>query len=494
VIGVYTGVREYDECGYLFAKLGRVSYAVALIFSTGLVFSAIMQPTALSSFFDPAVFSKPIIIMTSFFIIELVLITLYTSTWTPLNENKRAHFLLASLVCVFAAGTLLAWMLIHTYTLAPHLPEGLIAALMPDSLDWSGMLSLMVNRVWLPLTLKMFLVGSLTASLVLSAVAVLRYRNVTDGETGHRLRFQATWCFKTGLFFGAPIPIIGYWNAAIFHTVTPTIALGLMGSTAGGLSGALTTTVSPLWHFGVIGAMLMGAAAVAFYLDLDAMNSRPQYNRRRVIQLMVLLSLVLWALAVFGALDASISYPAQGVLAAYVLVGGYLISVTLWLYSKGQLRLRISILLFALACIGILLYIGPHTEWYLAAQYGRVPWPPVAFVVAVPVAFLLARKMQMGRYILIPIAALIAPLAVLAKVMDVAFLRGASIVSIDPAAQDAVNSWAYENYVNLEPLSKTYPSVTAEQGVLAITVVYLLFFILMFYAYRFSRPTHGSST
>ncbi len=494
VIGVYARVREYDECGYLFAKLGQVSLAVALIFSMGLIFSAIMQPTALSSFFDPAVFSKPLILMTSLFIIELLLVTFYTRTWSALNENKRAHLFLASLVCVFAAGAILAFMLIHTYTLAPQLPQGVIAVLRPDSLGWGGQLSLMVNRAWLPLTLKMFLAGSLTASLILSAVAVLRYRNVVDGEAGHRLRFQATWCFKTGLFFGAPIPIIGYWNAAIFHTLTPTIALGLMGSTGGGLAASLTSTVSPLWHLGVIGAMLMGAAAVAYYLDLDTRNSRPQYNRGRVIQLMILLSLVLWTLAVFGALDASISYPTQGVLAAYVLLGGYLISVTLWRYSKGQMRLRIPVLLFALACIGILLYVGPHNQWYLAAQYGGVPWPPVSFVVAIPVAFLLARKMKMGRYILIPIAASIAPLGVLAKFMDVAFLRGGGIVTIDPASQDTVNSWAYQNYVNLEPLSKTYPLVTAQQSVLAITIGYLIFCILMFYVYRFSRPAHESLT
>lgn len=136
--------------------------------------------------------------------------------------------------------------------------------------------------------------------------------------------------------------------------------------------------------------------------------------------------------------------------------------------------------------MSILLYVGPHNQWYLAAQYGGVPWPPVAFVATIPVAFLLARKVRMGRYILIVIAGLVAPFGVLAKFMDISYLRGTGLVSIDPAAQSALNSWAYANYVNLEPLSQTYPLVTADQGVLAITIGYAIFLVLMFYAYRFS--------
>ena len=491
IMGIQTMVSDYDACGHLYAKLGVVCSTLTVFSLTVLAASSIVQPTLLSSFFYPAVFSKPLILMMVLLISELLLVLLYGRTWATLSEKKRAHLLLASLVCIFATGTLLSFLLIHTYTLAPELPEGLIAVLRPGTLDWGGQLSLMANRSWLPMVLKMFLAGSLTASLVLSAVAVLNFRRASGSQGERHLRFRASWGFKTALLFGAPIGIIGYWNAAIFHTATPTLALGLMGSTSGGLSAGLASTASPLWHLGVIGAMILAAAAVAFYLDLDVGNTRPQFTRQIVIQRLILLSMVLWALATFGALDTSTSYPAQGILTIPILLGGYFISLTLWLYSKGRIRLRIPILLFALAVIALLLYVGQYNSWYLAAQYGGVPWPPVAFLIATPTAFLLARKIRLGRYVLILISALVAPLVLLVKFMDVAFLKGSSIVAIDPSAKSAIDSWAYENYVNLDPLSKTYAIVTPEQAVLVIIVGYAAFLLLMFYAYRISRPLRG---
>jgi hypothetical protein len=69
----------------------------------------------------------------------------------------------------------------------------------------------------------------------------------------------------------------------------------------------------------------------------------------------------------------------------------------------------------------------------------------------------------------------------------VAFLKGSSVVAIDPSAKSAVDSWAYENYVNLDPLSKTYAIVSPDQAVLAIVVGYLAFILLVFCAYRFTK-------
>jgi hypothetical protein len=488
IVGIQTRVSDYDACGYLYAKQGVICSAVTFISLIALTVSSIVQPTLLSSFFYPVLFSGPLILLVGLLMAELLLVTVYMRTWTTLAESRRAHLLLASSSSVFSTGALLSFLLIHTYTLAPQLPEGLIAVLRPASLDWGGQLALMVNRSWLPMTLKMSLVGSLTAALIVSAVAVLRYRKAPSSEAEHHLRFQANWGFKIALLFGAPVGIIGYWNAAIFHTATPTLALGLMGSTSGGLSEGLASTASPLWHLGVIGAMILAAAAIAFYLDLDMKNSRPKFTRQIAIQRLVLLSMVLWALATFGALDTSTSYPAQGILTIPILLGGYFISLTLWLYSKGRVRLRVPILLFALAVIALLLYVGQYNSWYLAAQYGGVPWPPVAFLIATPTAFLVGRKMRLRRYVLILISAMVAPLVLLAKFMDVAFLKGSNIVAIDPSAKAAIDSWAYENYVNLDPLSTTYAIVTPEQAVLAIIVGYAAFILLMFCAYRFTKP------
>jgi hypothetical protein len=487
IVGIQTRVSDYDNCGYLYAKLGIICSIVTFTSMLALVVSSIVQPTLLSSFFYPGLFGGTITLFMGFLIAELILATLYVRTWTSLSESKRAHLLLASSCAVFGTGALLCFVLVHTYTLAPELPEGLLVVLRPGSLDWGDQLLLMVNRSWLPMTLKMALVGSLTAALIMSAVAVLSYRKVSGSEAGHRMRFHASWGFKVALLFGAPVGIIGYWNAAIFHTATPTLALGLMGSTSGGLSEGLASTASPLWHLGVIGAMILAAVAVAFYIDLDTKNSRPKFTGQIAIQRLVLLSTVLWALATFGALDTSTSYPTQGILTIPILLGGYFISLTLWLYSRGRVRLRVPILLFAFAVMALLLYVGQYNSWYLAAQYGGVPWPPVAFLVATPAAFLLARKMRLGRYALILISAAVAPLVLLAKFMDVAFLKGSSVVAIDPSAKSAVDSWAYENYVNLDPLSKTYAIVNPDQAVLAIVVGYLAFVLLVFCAYRFTK-------
>jgi hypothetical protein len=206
IVGIETRMSDYDNCGYLYAKLGIICSAVTFTFGLALVVSSIAQPTLLSSFFYPGLFGAPITLFMGFLVTEQVLATLYMRTWTTLSESRRAHLLLASSCAVLSTSALLSFVLLHTYTLAPGLPEGLFVVLRPGSLDWDDQLLLMVNRSW-PMTLKMSLVGSLTASLIMSAVAVLRYRKAPGSEAEHRMRFQASWGFKVALLFGASIQI-----------------------------------------------------------------------------------------------------------------------------------------------------------------------------------------------------------------------------------------------------------------------------------------------
>jgi hypothetical protein len=222
----------------------------------------------------------------------------------------------------------------------------------------------------------------------------------------------------------------------------------------------------------------LAACAVVFYLDVGRAGRRQQDDAARVDRRLILLSLAFLAIGIEAAADVSISFPKQGVLAIFVLIGGYAMVQSLWLFSKGRMRLEVPILIFAAACLALLLYIGPYTKWFLAAKYGGVPWPPIAFVAAIALGLLIVRKIRLKRFVLPLVAGFLAPAIFFMKFMDTVLLKGATLVAIDPAARSTVDSWAYANYVNISPVLKEYPTLQTGQAVIAVILAYAIFLCL----------------
>lgn len=95
-VGVMTRISDYDTCGYLYAKLSHLCSFLTLILLIGLVVSASVQLTALSSLFDPSVFGKPLTFLTGMLITEQLVMTAYVRTWKSPSEQETPF---ASLLC-----------------------------------------------------------------------------------------------------------------------------------------------------------------------------------------------------------------------------------------------------------------------------------------------------------------------------------------------------------------------------------------------------------
>jgi hypothetical protein len=460
-----------------FLRLDFIASGLCLVALIASIASSGLRLTALSAPFSLKFFGGILTLIVALSLGHLVALAMFARTWAQGMGRRKAHLFVGGAACCLITGAVAAFNLIGTYMSSPALPDGLLAVLRLGSLGWLDQVSLMVNRAWLPLTLKMLLVGALSSALILSAVAVLKHRSAT-GEARDYWAFEAGWDFKAALLFGAPVGLVGYWTSGILHASVPTIALGLMGETTGGLSDSLVSALNPLWHLGIIGAMTLAACAVVFYLDVGRAGRRQQDDAARVDRRLILLSLAFLAIGIEAAADVSISFPKQGVLAIFVLIGGYAMVQSLWLFSKGRMRLEVPILIFAAACLALLLYIGPYTKWFLAAKYGGVPWPPIAFVAAIALGLLIVRKIRLKRFVLPLVAGFLAPAIFFMKFMDTVLLKGATLVAIDPAARSTVDSWAYANYVNISPVLKEYPTLQTGQAVIAVILAYAIFLCL----------------
>jgi hypothetical protein len=489
-LGVKVDLSDYDDCGRVYAK-GTVDFTVlAFAFFTIAIASTTLQPTAISLLFYFTVFGVPLTITLALLLGQLVFAIIYCRSWSRWREEKRFHLFLGTIAALLGTGAFVMFNLVNSYMVAPEVPEALSVVVQTQGLQWGNLLFLMVNKTWLPLTIKLLLVAITTSALLFSAVAVLSMRKTRTHETVFRTR----WAFKLALLFGTPVGIVGYWVAAEFHVATPTIALGLMGQeTQTGVAAALLSSVNPLWHLGVVGVVAIAALAATFYYGQASMMNRPGWSRRIVTQELTKIAAILWLVGLASTIASALLYQQQAIWTIYLLILGYLLIQSLWFYSTGRLNVKMSMILFAGACLGLLLLIGPYNSWYLAAKYGGVPWPPVAFVAFVPVGYLLGRRRSLGYYMIPLISGLFLPVALFAKMVDTALIRGATIIAIDPTIEPIINYWSQSQGVNIQPAYRQYPTTTILDLVLIIVFAYLLFIGITYLTIRVNRQGKDDS-
>jgi hypothetical protein len=483
-LGARVDLSDYDDCGRVYAK-GTVDYsALAIIFFVAAIASTSPQPTAVSLIFYFAVFGVPLTITLAILLGQLLFATTYYRSWERWRQEKRFHLFLGTVAALLGTGAFVVFNLVNSYMVAPEVPEALSVVVQTQGLQWGDLLFLMVNKTWLPLTIKLLLVAVTTSALLFSAVAALSMRKNRTREA----LFRTRWAFKLALLFGTPVGIVGYWVAAEFHVATPTIALGLMGQeTQTGVAAALLSSVNPLWHLGIVGVVAIAALAATFYYGQASTNNRPGWSRRIVTQELTKIAAVLCLVGLASTIASALLYQQQAIWTIYLLILGYLLIQSLWFYSTGRLNVKMPMMLFAAACLGLLLLIGPYNSWYLAEKYGGVPWPPVAFVAFVPVGYLLGRQRSLGYYMIPLISGLFLPVALFAKMVDTALIRGATIIAIDPTIEPIINYWSQSQGVNIQPAYHQYPTTTTLDLVLIIVLAYLFFMGITYLAIRANR-------
>jgi hypothetical protein len=458
--GRVTHAKEYKDCTRLFAKVSSALFASSSLLLVILIALATMYtPTQMVLAFQFSIFGAPLMISLLLMVLTTTLLFFQYRMCRTNGSSNYVGYIGAFLGCV----SFLFYSLINTYMLTPFIPDGLEVVVKAGKLDAITQLTLMANRSWIPLTLKVLLVGATTFSVLMSSAAALR-RATSRGEGAFRWHdFLASWGFKAGIMFGAPLGIIGYWNAAIMHTATPVLALGLMGEESVGTTEALISSLSPFWNIGIIGAMSLAGLAGVYYLCRGNGRITTSSDGQRVLWMFLPWVLLLLAIATYATLDVGESYPDQYILSLLVLPGGFVLFESVRRYSAGQERLYLPATIFLVACYSLIVYMAPKTKWYLAQNFGGVCWPLIGFPLLVVGLYVLSVHWQRVRYWIPVSAAFLALVIVLVKTADVELIRGGTIVALDPTVQKVVQSWGFINSYELNSLYTQYPIPTLHE-------------------------------
>lgn len=487
--------RRYWDCTRMYAK---ASAALFLASSTFLVmamaFASAVSPVPEMSL--PFVFSLwgvPLSLALAFMSISALLMFLeyrfQRPFGTPSDSSAGMTGLLISLGALSALVSLLFFNLLNSYMVSPDVPSGLQVVAQAGSIDPLTQLGLMLNRSYFPLTVKIILIGSLTFSALFSGAAALRRLRTKSPVESPWLDFLTSWGFKTAILFGAPIGVIGYWNAAILHTTVPTLALGLMGVVSEGVSSALVVGLSPLWDIGIALSMSLGAIAGVYYLSRGHGKIKLGSTDQRVLKMSLPWLIVLLAIGTLGVLYVGEWYPQQFVLAMAVLLDGVLIFEAVRRYALGQIRLYFPAMLFVLSCYGLIVYEAPYTNWYQAVNFGGVSWPLIGFPLLAVTTYYFTTRWAKTKY-WIPIAVgLIALLIVTVKMADVELVKGETVVALDPTVKNVVQNWAYLNGYDINAIYRTYPIPSNAELFSALALAYAFFLGVYYWITRAVRSS-----
>lgn len=472
---------RYWACSRIYAKATTLLFAISVgMFILVAALANSSEPTP--EMILPYAFSfwgVPLAVTLALIILSTGLMFLMQRTVTPVTmTNSTFGFpsLLSTLGLFTGCLSLLFYNLTNTFMVAPNIPQSLSVVLQAGHLDPLTQLGLMVNRSWIPLTVKLYLVGSLAfSSLFSGGAAFRRIRSRGNEEDAKWLDFVASWGFKTALLFGAPIAIMGYWNASILHTTVPTLALGLMGVVSTGVSASLVSGLSPLWDIGIALSMSLGAMAGVYYLIRGRGRIRAGSAEQKVLRAYLPWLLVLLVVSTYAVLYVGVWYPLQFVLAFAVLIDGVLLFESVRRYALGRVRLYVPALIFIASCYGLLLYQAPNTWWYDAAAFGGVPWPLIGFpLLAVALYYFATRWREMKYWIPVTVAT-IALLVIVVKTADVELIKGTTIVALDPGTKTVVQTWAFSNGYDLSSLYLQYPDPSNPELFSALVLSFAFF-------------------
>jgi hypothetical protein len=455
--GRVTHASEYIDCTRLFAKVSSALFAsCSLLLVILIALATTYPPTQMILAFQFSIFGAPLMVSLVLMVLTATLLFFQYRISRTNGSSNYVGYMCAFLGCV----SFLFYNLVNTYMLTPSIPDGLEVVVEAGKLDAITQLTLMANKSWIPLTIKVLLVGATTFSVLLSGAAALRRATSKDEEALRWHDFLASWGFKAGIMFGAPLGIVGYWNAAIMHTATPVLALGLMGEESTGTSQALISSLSPFWNIGIIGAMSLGGLAGVYYLSRGNGKIVTPGDGQRVLWMFLPWVLVLLVIATYATLDVGESYPNQYVLSLIVLPGGFALFESVRRYSLGQARLYLPATIFLVACYSLIVYMAPRTKWYLAQNFGGVCWPLIGFPLLVVGVYILSVHWHRVRYWIPVSSAFLALAIVVVKTADVELIRGGTIVALDPTVQNVVQSWGFINSYELNSLYAQYPIPT----------------------------------
>ncbi len=487
---------RYRENFELFSKASALLYAAAaaLLVLAILVTNRLNPTPEMDLPYLFSVWGAPLTITLVLLVASLCLMALQYMIQRGRFGYHEPSLILPGLLagCSALAGcvSLLFYNLINSFMLTPSLPSGLPVVISPGNVDTLTQLGLMVNRSWIPLTIKLFLVGCVAFSALFSGAAALRRmwsRGGTDAERA-RLDFLTSYGFKTAALFGASLGIVGYWNAGILHTNEPTLAGGLMGVTVQGISSALVTNMSPLWDVGTAGAMSLGALAGVYYLSRGTGSIAKGSSEQKALRMFLPWLVVLLAIGTYGVLYTGESYPQQMVLALGVFLGGFLMFEALRRYSIGQVRLYVPALLFTVACYALLLYQAPNTDWYNAVAFGGVSWPLIGFPLLAVALYYLTTRWDYMKYIIPVAVAGMVLLIITVKVADVDLVKGATLVALDPSTKAVVQSWAYLNSFDTTFLYQTYPTPQGYDLFIGLVLAFALLVCVFYWLVRAVAP------
>jgi hypothetical protein len=500
VLARLLGDKRYSDCLRVFSKASALLFATAcalLVLAIELADHLSPTPSMLLSFLV-SVWEVPLTITAVLLIISASLMFLYYRTQSGLRAQSHASAfrpsLLAGLVAFTGCLSLLFYNLLNSFMLTPSVPSGLAAVVQAQSLAPLTQLGLMVNSSWIPLSLKLLLVGCVAFTILFSGAAALRrMKSGGSGEENAWLDFMTSWGFKTATVFGASLGIIGYWCAAAFHSSEPSVAMFLMGVPMKGVSAAFSAAVGAMWDVGTAGAMSLGALAGVYYLSRGKGLILPRSSEQRVLRMFLPLLFILLAIGTYGVLVSGETYPQQFVLAIGVFLGGYLLLEAVRRYSLGQARLYVPALIFTVLCYGLLLYQAPNTEWYNAAALGGVSWPLLGFpLLAVTVYYFATRWRELKYWIPIAVTVMVL-LIIVVKVADVALVRGSTIVTLDSRYTGIVASWALKTGNDLTFLSQQYPIPTNLELLVGLLLSLLAFLGVLYWFVKAVSPRRPST-
>lgn len=480
--------RRYSDSLKVYSRAAAWLFTAAaalLIFAMGLANSLNPTPAILLAYLV-SIWGVPLAITLLFLIASAGLMFLFhKKIGPPSGPQDYSIKLLPSLMAGSAALSgilsLVFYNLLNSYMLTPSVPLGLSAVINASSLSPLSRMELMVNPSWLPLSIKLFLVGCVTFAILFSGSAAFRrIRTKVRDEKSAWLDFLVSWSFKLATVFGASLGIIGYWCAAALHTSVPSLAMMLMGEAAEGTSPALMFTMNSLWDVATACAMSLGALAGVYYLSRGKGFVLRGSNEQKVLKMFLPLLLMLLAVATYGVLVTGNSYPQQFVLAIGVFVGGYLTLEAIRRYYLGKARLYVPAFAFTVSCYALLLYQAPNTKWYNAVAFGGVSWPLIGFpLLAVTLYYFATRWREMKYWIPVAVAVTVL-LIVTAKVADVALVRGSTVLALDPRLATIVQNWAQQTGSDLTFLYTQYPVPNNSELFVGLLCTFILF-LGMFY-------------
>ena len=483
--------KRYDYSARFFGKLSSLFTFCAFGLVVALIaVNDVMEPSVFTIPFIFSVFESPLVFTMLALLASAFMLLLVSSPGRRIGAGNLLLVGIGSATSAVVAS--LAYTLINTFTVTPSLPTGALVVIQPGSFDPFVQMSLMDNRAWIPLTIKLLLVGAMSFSLLVSGVAVTaRIRHRTEIQNQDE-GFLISWGFKSAILFGAPLGILGYWNAAIMHASAPVLALGLMGQPSVAAISSIVSSLSPLWDIGIVGAMSLGGLASVYYLARGE-----GYVGRGTLEQATLRGFRPWLLfllmvAVYAAVCAGEDYPTQAVLSMYTFVGGLFLLEAVNLYANGHVRLYVPAAIFAAECYGLIVYMAPHTQWYLASNFGGISWPLIGFPLLVVGLLLLALWRSKTPSAVQLVAALLAPLVIIVKSADVELMKGTNIMAIDPTVETILDRWGFLGSYDLSSLHKTYPTAGSAELALIIIIAYTAF-LFLFYIVRRLETAHLSS-